>query len=45
MGYGPWMSVQRGDAIIVELISNSSVYDERRKEIMGLSFVACVLEV
>ena len=39
------MSVQRGDVIIVELISNSSVYDERRKEIMGLSVIACVLEV
>ena len=45
MWYGPWMSVQRGDVIIVELISNSSVYAERRKEIMGLSVVACVLEV
>ena len=39
------MSVQRGDVIVVELILNSSVYDERWEEVMGLSVVACVLEV
>ena len=44
MGYEPSMSVQREDVIILELISSSSVYDERRKEVMGLSVVACVLE-
>ena len=39
------MSVQRGNVIVVELISNSSVHDERWEEGMGLSVVACVLEV
>ena len=39
------MSVQKGDVIAVELISNSSVHDERWEEVMGLSVVACVLEV
>ena len=33
------------NVIIVELISNSSVHDERWEEVMGLSVVACVLEV
>ena len=45
MGYGPWMSVQRGDVIVVELIPSSSVHDERWEEVMGLSVVAYVLEV
>ena len=39
------MSVQRGNVIVAELISNSSVHDERWEEVMGLSVVACVLEV
>ena len=45
MGYGPWMSVQRGDVIVVELIPSSSVHDERWEEVMGLSVVAYVLKV
>ena len=39
------MSVQRGDVIVVELISNSSIHYERWEEVMGLSVVAYVLEV
>ena len=38
------MSVQRGNVIIAELISNFSVHDEGWEEVMGLSIVVCVLE-